>query len=118
MLTIIGLIIITVGLYDNSLIIPFQELKHNVHVQTIVDTNKTLPPSIPVVGDKGTKQKYASIEMPAHQILPARFKEVKFEKTVRFPQYCGRNGAMCERVDSRLLPERKKRQIYCKINGV
>ena len=90
----------------------FQELKHNVNVQTVELTNKTLPPSIPVLEDERLNEKYVSVEMSAHEIPPARFKEVKFEKTSGLPRYCGRDGSMCEPVDSSLLPTNKERYIY------
>ena len=82
----------------------FQELRHTVKVQTVDNAKNTFPSSNQVLEDKRGKG-----EMPTRKVPPARLKKIITDRASLLPSYCGRKGAMCQPVDSRLLPNNKKR---------
>ena len=77
---------------------------HVVNVQTVTKSENGLSSMNAVLAEKSRADR---MEIPG--IPSPSFEKVRLDGSSNLPNYCKRKGAMCQPVDSRLLPHSNKR---------
>ena len=82
---------------------------HQVNVEAIKHEDGIVPKSNSAREDGRNQKMYRLNRVPSYGTPQSTFQEIGFGKSTGLPNYCKRKGAMCQPVDSRLLPHSNKR---------